>query len=133
MKQYLPALVLSMTLPALAAAHPWFAEITAVDPERGTVMYTITFGKQKDTVIKANVAKTCVIKEGAYRLGKPATTREGDDIAGGLRNALFQKATAEKPLRVNIFTADEDDPNQGIQRGDVLKILVNPPPKGKNP
>ena len=66
-----------------------------------------------------------------HDLGKPATTKEGDDIADGLKSPVFKKASAEKPLRVNIYTAEEDDVGKGISRGDVVKILVNPERKKK--
>jgi hypothetical protein len=54
---------------------------------------------------------------------------EGNDIFEGLRNPIFQKATPDNAMRVNIYTADEDDQDRGVRRGDVFKILVNP----KNP
>ncbi len=41
------------------------------------------------------------------------------------------KASRETPLRIHVFTADEDDAAKGIRRGDVTRILVNPPPKLK--
>ena len=69
MHKYLASLLLLVVLAPLASAHWWFAEITAVDAEKGTVTYTITFGKMKDTVVKADIAKGCVVKEGFYRLG----------------------------------------------------------------
>lgn len=124
------AVLLSFALAHEATAAHYFAAITAVDAEKGTVTYTVTFGKEKDAEAKgARVAKDCVIKEGYYRLGKPATTKEGDDIADGLKNAIFKKATPEKPVKVNIYTADEDDADKGIKKGDIVKILVNPLPK----
>jgi hypothetical protein len=131
MHKYLASLLLLAVLAPWASAHWWFAEITAVDVEKGIVTYTITFGNMKNTEVKAGIVRDCVIKEGFYRLGKPAAATEEADIANGLKNALFKKASRENPLRVNIFTANEDDNATGIQRGDILKILVNPPFKGK--
>ncbi len=128
MHRYLASLLLLVVLAPLASAQWWFAEITAVDVEKGIVTYTITFGKMKDTEVKAGLVRDCVIKEGFYRLGKPAEATLGADIAKGLKNAVCKKASRENPLRVNLFTADEDDNATGIQRGDVTKILVNPPP-----
>jgi hypothetical protein len=125
------ALVMVLAIADVAIAGRYFAEITAVNTDKGTVDYTITFGKKKDTRATARVAKDCAIKEGYYRLGKPAHTKEFDDIAGGLKNARFKKATPENPVRVNIYTADADDAEKGIRAGDVIKILVNPPPKLK--
>ncbi|MFO0965512.1 MAG: hypothetical protein U0793_08000 [Gemmataceae bacterium] len=58
-----------------------------------------------------------MFKEGYYRLGKPAVTKEGDDIKDGLKNMVFQKASAENPLRANIFTAEEDDAAKGVKKG----------------
>jgi hypothetical protein len=123
------ATLLLLALAGQVTAAHYFANITAVDAKKGTVTYTVTFGKEKDTEVKAPVAKNCVIKEGYYRLGKPATTKEGDDIADGLKNAIFKNATAQKPVKVNVYTADADDPDAGVKKGDIVKILVNPPPK----
>ena len=131
MHKYLASMLLLAVLAPLASAHWWFAEITAVDAEKGTVTYTITFGNMKNTEVNAGIVRDCVIKEGFYRLGKPAKATEGADIANGLKNAAFKKASRDNPLRVNIFTADEDDAAKGIRRGDVKRILVNPPPKVK--
>jgi hypothetical protein len=132
MRWSIPAvLFLLVTAGPAAAGPPAFAVITGVDAEKGTVTYTVTFGKNKDTVVQAPVAKGCVIKEGSYQLGKPAVTKEGDDVADGLKNPVFQKATDKNPLRVNIYTAAEDDADNGIKQGDVVKILVNPPPQKK--
>jgi hypothetical protein len=129
MRRFLIAAFLTLAFSSVATAERYFAAITDVDAEKGTVIYTITFGKDRNDVVKAQVAKDCVIKEGYYRLGKPAATKEGDDIPGGLKNPVFMKASAQKPLRVNIYTADQDDEAKGIRVGDVIKILVNPPPK----
>jgi hypothetical protein len=104
-----------------------------VDADKGTVTYTARVGKEKVTEVNAPVAKGCVIKEGYYRLGKPAVTKEGDDIPKGLKNEVFQKATAENPLTVDLYTADEDDADKGVKKGDVIKILVNPPKPPKKP
>ena len=102
----------------------------AVDAEKDG-HFTARSGKNKDLVVKATVAKNCAVKEGYYRAGKPAVTKEGDDIEDGLKNPVFKKATEKEPLRVDIYTADEDDADKGIKKGDVIKILVNPPPKKK--
>src|SRR5262245_53641236 len=107
MKRFISALALTLAMTAVVTARQHFAVITRVDADKGTVVYTITFGKDKNTEVKAKLAQDCVIKEGYYRLGKPARTVEKDGIANGLGNPIFQKATAEKPLRVNIYTADE--------------------------
>jgi hypothetical protein len=123
------ALLLTVAVAGQAPAAHYFAVITSADAEKRTVNYTITFGKDKDSVVGGTVAKDCIIKEGYYRLGKPAVTKEGDDIPDGLKNGMFKKATSENPLRVDIYTADEDDADKGIKKGDVIKILVNPPPK----
>lgn len=117
----------------IASAGRYFAAITHVDPDKRTITYVITYGKTRDTIVNARVHKDCVIKEGYYRLGKPAVTKEGDDVPDGLKNAMFKNATAEKPLFVNIYTADKDDPDKEEKFGDVLKILVNPPPRVKKP
>ncbi len=117
----------------VAAAEQQFALITAADADKATVTYSITFGKNRDNQVTAKVAKGCVIKEGYYRLGKPAKRVEGDDLFNGLRNPIFQKATPANGVRVNIYTADEDDQDRGVRRGDVIKILVNPrTPKKKS-
>ena len=129
MKKAIAALVLTLTMTAVATAGRYFAIITKVDADKNTIVYSTTFGKDRVTDVTGTLAKDCVIKEGYYRLGKPATTKEGDVIANGLRHPVFQKATAEKPLQVNIYTADADDKDKGIKSGDVIKILVNPPRK----
>lgn len=131
MKKFVFASVFTLTMVAAVTAGQNFAAISGVDADKGTVTYTITYGKNKDTEVTAKVTKDCVIKHGYYRLGKPATTKEGDEVANGLRNAVFQKATRDNPVRVNVYTADEDDAALGVKRGDVVKILVNPPPKVK--
>lgn len=126
------ALVLMLSMSATVVAQQYFAVITGVDAEKGTVTYKVTFGKDKaDTEITAPLAKDCVIKHGYYRLGKPATTKEEDDVANGLRNSVFKKASADNPVKVNIYTADEDDNDKKVKKGEVVKILVNPPPKKK--
>jgi hypothetical protein len=130
-RKFFIALALTVTLAAAVTARQHFAVITGVDVDKGTVVYTITFGKERDTEVKAKLAKGCVIREGFYRLGKPARTKEGDEIVNGLRDPRFQKATAEKPLRVNVYTADADDADRGVKRGEVVKILVNPTFKKK--
>jgi hypothetical protein len=130
MTRLLPfAVCLLLVASPFALAHPYFAVITAVDAEKGTVVYTITFGKDKDQQVKATVVKGCVIKAGSYILGKPARTEEGGDIPNGLKNKTFKAASAENPLQVNVFTADEDNLEKGIRRGDLIKILVNPKPR----
>lgn len=131
MRKMTLVLLLTFVGAGVANAGRYFAAITGVDPAKGTIAYTITFGKERNTEAKAKVAKDCVIKEGFYRLGKPARTVEGDDIADGLKNPVFAKASAENPVRVNVYTADADDQGKGIRQGDVVKILVNPPPKKK--
>jgi hypothetical protein len=132
MRWFIVAVLLTLAMVGVAtAAHPYFAAISAVDAEKGTVTYTITTGKDRGMEIKAPVIKDCPIKEGYYRLGKPATTEEGDEVPDGLKNAVFQKATAEKPLSVNVYVATEDDADKGIKKGYVVKILVNPKPKDK--
>jgi hypothetical protein len=123
--------LLSLVAAVAAAAEHNFAEITAVDVEKRTVTYTIVGGKMRGAEVTAPLAKDCVLKEGDYRLGKPATTKEGEDIADGLANPVFKKASDKNPLRVNVYTAEEDDADKKVKRGDVLKILVNPPPKKK--
>jgi hypothetical protein len=129
MRRLLVAALLIFAVAGRTTAGHAFAVITAVDAEKGTVDYTTTAGKNKGPVVKVPVAKDCVLKEGYYRLGKPAVTKEGDDIPDGLKNDVFKKATAENPLKVDIYTADEDDADKGVKKGDVIKILVNPPPK----
>ena len=128
MNKLVLAVVVTLAVAGTVAAERQFADITRVDADKAIIEYTIYYGKKKDTDVKARVAKVCVIKEGYFRLGKPAQTKEMDDIPNGLNNQQFQKATAEKPLRVNIYTADDDDKDKGIKAGDVIKILVNPPP-----
>ena len=130
--RFLVATLLSLAPAHGADAAHYFATITEVDAKKGTVSYNVTTGKDRGTtVVGASVAKDCVIKEGVYRQGKPARTFENDDIADGLKNDVFNNASAEKPLRVDIYTADEDDAEKGIKKGDIVKILVNPPPKKK--
>ena len=129
MRRFTLVLLLTFTLAGVSNADQYFANITGVDPAKGTIVYTIIFGKERNTEVKATVTKDCVIKEGYYRLGKPATTREGDDIVNGLKNPVLAKASAENPVRVNIYTAEEDELGKGVRRGDVVKILVNPKPK----
>ena len=133
MRWLIVAVLLSFAVAGRAAAGHAFAVITGADAEKGTVDYTGPAGPNKGSVAKAAVAKDCVLKEGYRRLGKPGVTKEGDDIPDGLKNDVFKKATAENPLKVDIYTADEDDPDKGVKKGDVIKILVNPPPKPKKP
>ena len=122
------AVFLTFAFASVGNAAHYFANITAVDAEKGTVTYTVTSGKDKDKEVTATVIKDCVLKEGFYRLGKPATTTEGDEISDGLKNSVFKKASPEKPLKVDIFTANEANADKGIKQGDVTKILVNPKP-----
>ena len=129
MRRFMLVGFLSLLIAGVAGAGRYFAAITAVDPATDKVEYTVTYGKDKGKDVKARVGKDCIIKEGYYRLGKPAKTHEGDEIKGGLKNAIFKKATADKPVRVNIYTADDDDAPNGVKKGDVIKILVNPEPK----
>lgn len=131
MRHFIFSFLTLFLLAGAASAARLFADILAVDAEKGTVTYVVTFGKNKGAEFKIPVAKDCVFKEGYYRLGKPAVTKEGDDIKDGLKNMVFQKASAENPLRANIFTAEEDDAAKGVKKGDVLKILVNPKFKPK--
>lgn len=127
MRNLFLATVCFFLLASVALAERLFAQITAADADKGTIDFKIVSGKKKDTEIKAApIAKDCVIREGSYRLGKPAQVIEGDAIANGLKNFVFQKAAPDNPLRVNIFTADADDAEKGIKKGDVIKILVNP-------
>src|SRR5215207_2768882 len=126
MRRFILAALLMLAIAGVATAGRYFAVITAVDADKDTITYTITQGKERNNEVTAKLVKDCVIKEGYYRLGKPATTKEGDDIAKRLKDPAFQKATADKPLQVNIYTADEDDNNAGIKKGEVAKILVNP-------
>jgi hypothetical protein len=128
MQQSIIAVFLTFAFASVGNAAHYFATITAVDAEKGTITYKVTSGKDKDKEVKATVNKDCVLKEGMYRLGKPATTMEGDEIADGLKNSLFQKASPEKPLKVDIFTANQANDDKGIKEGDVIKILVNPKP-----
>lgn len=129
MKKYLLAVGIVLSQVAVVMAGRYFAVITAVNADKGTITYALTFGQDKGQVFKGVLAKECVIKEGYYRLGKPATTKEGEDLANGLRNPIFKNASPEKPVRVNIYTADENDAN--VKAGEVIKILVNPPFKKK--
>ena len=124
-KIYLAAICVFF-LTGIASAGRYFADITQVDADKGVIVYDITFGKDKKMNVKANVAKDCVIREGQYILGKPATTKEGDVLVNGLKNFVFQKVSREKVARVNIYTADKDDQAKGIKAGDVIKILVHP-------
>jgi hypothetical protein len=126
MKQFVCAIVVSLAITGAALAEHYFAVITAVNADKGTVDYKIVFGKQKGTEVKAKLAKDCVIREGVYRLGKPATLKEGDVLVNGLRNFVFEKVSPDNPLRVDIYTADTADADKGINEGDILKILVNP-------
>jgi hypothetical protein len=126
MRRHFTAIALTLTLTGVAAADRYFAEITAVDAEKGAIVFKPTRGKDANKEMTARLAKDCIIKEGLYRLGKPARTDLGPDIAEGLKNKVFKTATAENPLRVNVFTADVDDPGKNINRGDVTHILVNP-------
>jgi hypothetical protein len=121
MRWFIPAVVLALTVTEVATADRYFAAITAVDPAKGAVVYTITDGKDKGTEVKGHAAKACVFKEATARRGILA---EGLPLAGGLKNALFKMAKAEKPLRAYIHTADEDNLGNGVRRGDVVKILV---------
>ena len=129
MRWVIPSAVLVLAVAGRAGAQHKFAVITGVDAEKGTVQYKSVGGKDRDTEFTARLTKDCVIKEGYYRLGKPATTKEGDDIADGLKNPIFKKASEKEPVRVNLYLAAEDDPDKGIKKGDVVKILVNPPLK----
>lgn len=131
MRGFVLALLITVAGVDQAPAAHYFAVITSVDAEKRKVNYTVTAGKDKDSVVGGIVAKDCVIKEGYYRLGKPAVTKEGDDIPDGLKNGAFKKASSDNPLKVDIYTADEDDADKGIKKGDVIKILVNPPPPKK--
>src|SRR5215831_5301647 len=111
MQRYILAALLTVAFASVASAatpRHRFVVITGVDAEKGTITYTIVSGPDKDSEVKAPITKSCVLKEGYYRLGKPATLNEGDDIENGLKNAVFQKATAKNPLRVDIWTAEED-------------------------
>ena len=110
----------------LAMARHYFARVTAVDADKRTITYTLGLGKDKGKQVTATVAKDCVIREGYYRLGKPATLKEGELIVNGLKNFVFKNASAEVPLSVSVFTADEDDAEKKLKKGDVVKILVNP-------
>jgi hypothetical protein len=125
------AAFVALTAAGATNAGRYFAEITSVDAEKGSVTYTVTQGKDRGTQFQARIARGCVIKEGYHRLGKPGFTKEGDDVTGGLKNAVFGKASAENPVRVNVYTADEDDEANGVKKGEVVKILVNPPFKKK--
>lgn len=128
MHKLILATVCVLLTSSVALAERLFAEITGVDAAKGTINYKITFGKDKKgtEVNNAQVIKDCVIREGFYRLGKPARTEEKDEIVNGLKNFVFEKASPDNPLRVNIYTADADDAEKGIKKGDVIKILVNP-------
>jgi hypothetical protein len=92
------ASLLALAIGGVASAEHHFANITAVDVEKGTVVYTIRAGKGLNTEVEAPIAKNCVVKEGLYRQGKPAVTKEGDDIVNGLKNPVFQHATDKNPL-----------------------------------
>jgi hypothetical protein len=131
MRWFTSIVLMALVAAVAAAAEHNFADITAVDPEKRTVTYTIIGGKQKGMEVTAPLAKDCVLKEGYFRYGKPSTTKEGDEIADGLANPVFKKAGEKTPLRVNVYTAEEDDADKKVKRGDVLKILVNAPPKKK--
>lgn len=122
-----------MILPVSARVNPvhHYARITTVDADKGTIEYQIVAGPNRGTEFKASISKGCVLKEGFLRAGKPAVLKEGDEIADGLKNPIFQKASVKNPLKVDIYTAGEDDPDKGIKKGDVIKIYVNPPPKKK--
>ena len=103
--RWLTSMVLLAAVAAVAvAAEQHFAEITAVDAEKRTVTYTVTFGKNRGAVVTVPLAKDCVLKEGYYRLGKPATTKEGDDIAGssGLPWARAAASTCQ-PSPIELF------------------------------
>jgi hypothetical protein len=126
MIRFILAAVLTVAMASVAAAEHYFANITAVDAGKGTVVYKVTFGKNKNKEFKANVAKDCVIREGFYRLGKPARLQEGEHLVNGLRNFVFEMARADNPLKVNIYTADAADKDKGSREGDIVKILVHP-------
>lgn len=128
MKKHALAIVMVIFCCSTAAARHYFANITAVDADKGTVTFkiktkTIEDGV-KDTVITAKITKDCVIREGYYRLGKPATTIESDELVNGLKNFVFQNASKDLPLKVDIFTVDADDKDKGHSKGDIVKILV---------
>jgi len=126
MHKFLLAALCVLFLSSAAFAERFFASITAVDAKKGEIVFDRIVKKEKVKAVKATVAKDCVIREGQYRLGKPATTIEGEVLVNGLKNFVFEKASAEVPLRVTIFTADAADADKGIKIGDVIKILVHP-------
>ena len=101
-------------------------DIIGVDADKGIISYVPALGKNKGAEKKIQAVKDCVCKVGYFRFGKPAFAMEGEVIAKGLRNPMFQKASVEKPVRVDILTAQRDDDTLGIKKGDVVKVLVNP-------
>jgi len=82
-------------------------------------VYKVTHGKDRDTEVK-RPSPRMRHKEGYYRLGKPATTKEATRSKWPAQ-PIFQKATAKIRLWVNIDTADADDKDKGIKRGDVIR------------
>lgn len=125
------ALAGAFVLGGAPAPRATFAEITAVDAKKNEITYTITFGKDRQTQVLARLNKDCAIKEGYYRLGKPASTVEKEELPGGLQHAAFAKASAENPVVANVYVAQADDDGKGYKKGEVIKILVNPMPKKK--
>ena len=101
-------------------------DIVGVDADKGIITYVPALGKNKGAEKKVQAVRDCVCKVGYFRFGKPASAMEGEVIANGLRNPIFQKASVEKPVRVDLLTAQRDDDTLGIKKGDVVKVLVNP-------
>src|SRR5687767_14325706 len=99
MKNTLLAAVVILGLAGVASAEHFFANITAADHVKNTIVFKVTSGKQKGNEIKATLIRECVIREGSYRLGKPAQLKEGDPLVNGLRNFAFQNVSAERPVR----------------------------------
>src|SRR5262249_29575465 len=126
MKKFGLAIVLTLALVGITMAERYQAIIIGANADKGTVEYRRRYLKDFKEPVMANVTKDCAIREGKVILGKPLRIEEGEPIINGLGNFIFQNANAANPLHVNIFTADADDKDKGIRKGDVVKILVPP-------
>lgn len=95
---HLVAVLIAMfALAGIAEARWVFADIIGIDADKRIVEYRITFGKARGTDVKVTIAKDCQVKEGYYRLGKPATTKVGDDIPMASRMGCFARQASTIP------------------------------------
>src|SRR5947208_1640657 len=130
MSKYILATACTLALTGAAAAEHFFANVTAVDAARGTVVFKVTAGKKKGQEIKAKLAPDCVIREGSYRLGKPAKLieRVALDELGRLAEAVGALAddAVGGQLRLDFLALllaggdlEDDGAAGGVHRGDV--------------